>query len=137
LLEDPRAVIRNVKKLLKPGGYIQWDEMRTSKAHILRAEEGVDTRAMETLMTESLRPFNEWVTKLAEILKEEGFEEAERFEYPVNPIFARAFFDMYLVTGEEMALTDYGGTEKGRRISQLVPQMYKEPCMGAVICTPI
>ncbi|MCJ1381958.1 hypothetical protein MMC17_005070 [Xylographa soralifera] len=46
---DPILLIENLRKLLKPGGYLQWDEVDAIGCYIRAAESGMATPALEAL----------------------------------------------------------------------------------------
>ncbi|KAI9871737.1 MAG: hypothetical protein M1830_002509 [Pleopsidium flavum] len=51
VIKDNNAlpVINNLRKLLKPGGYLQWDEVDTVGTYIESADPSVSTTAIESL----------------------------------------------------------------------------------------
>jgi len=77
---DPRPIIRNMMKLLKPGGYLQWDELDLSGSHLERGSgNDVEAPAAETALKRVQGVgVTHWSANLAAILTEEGFEQAER-----------------------------------------------------------
>ncbi|MCJ1432519.1 hypothetical protein MMC27_001876 [Xylographa pallens] len=46
---DPVRLIENLRKLLKPGGYLQWDEVDAIGSYIRAADSGMATPALEAL----------------------------------------------------------------------------------------
>lgn len=128
---DPRPIIRNLKRLLRPKGRLQWDELNVSKSLILRAEEGIEAPVMEAKL-EFLEKMGKWVAELAKCMEECGFEGSKLWEVPEREDLAKAFFDNHLAKDEEMA-------EKSLDREMLLEQnrvMCEESRCGVVLCTP-
>ncbi|KAI2625530.1 hypothetical protein GGS21DRAFT_306761 [Xylaria nigripes] len=79
--EDPRPVLRNLLKLLKPGGHLQWAEIDLTSRYIETTGPDVPTKALEavrsfiTLKGTLLLPT--WPKDLEEIFQTEGLEDIE------------------------------------------------------------
>ncbi|KAL9631339.1 MAG: hypothetical protein Q9164_005948 [Protoblastenia rupestris] len=133
--EDSDPVLRQLLRLLKPGGYLQWDELDVSGSFILRAEEGVEAPVMEGMLG-ALRQKAKWVDRLAERAEECGFVEGKMWRIVEKEELARAFFDNHLVKDEEMAGSMLNGKMEGERLLGAVERMFEESKKGVVLCTP-
>ena len=74
---DLLAVIRNPKKLLKPGGYLQWEEMDVGSTVVATAgDDSVGTWRAMVMMVGLMKGKDgiECVAKLPGVLEEEGSE---------------------------------------------------------------
>ncbi|KAF2791437.1 UMTA methyltransferase family protein, partial [Melanomma pulvis-pyrius CBS 109.77] len=107
---DPRVIIRNLMKLLKPGGYLQWDELDLSGSHLERGSSsagGSDVpapaaeRALKRVQGVSV---NHWAANLPAILEEEGMVRADKDVYIIPPPWAKMFSDMHLMMENELPM---------------------------------
>lgn len=77
---DPVPIIRDVARLLRLGGYIQWDDLNYPDTHVAKANP-----AKETLAFDRLREFvcsnglHDWVLNLPSLLEQNGFSGAKLF----------------------------------------------------------
>ena len=133
--EDPRPIIRNLLRMLKPGGYLQWDELDVEHSFLLRADAGAEAPAMDQMLS-ILTQRGKWVSRLPQSLEDCGFEDARLWNFEERESLAKAFFDNNLAKDEEMAENALKGTEEGERLLHMVTGMYKESMGGVVICTP-
>lgn len=62
-VEYARRVVEQLAKLLKPGGWVQWDKLDVGGSFVLRAEEGVEAPVMEETVRVS-GGFGEWVWQI-------------------------------------------------------------------------
>ncbi|KAM5458158.1 hypothetical protein MaudCBS49596_000070 [Microsporum audouinii] len=135
---DPRPIIQNVYKMLKPGGYIQWDDLNYPDTHVRR------TSAAPTPAFDSLREFvysdgrHDWVLELPEILNSQGFEDAKQFNYVDRPDLTKANGDQHLLTMEEFATTlaAAGSRQASEKIFNLIGEVYQESLVGAALSMP-
>ncbi|KAI0593877.1 hypothetical protein F4775DRAFT_606957 [Biscogniauxia sp. FL1348] len=90
---SPRPVINHIKKLLKPGGYVQWDELDPIN-HYDVVTPGSETGApymKATFQRVTEKADWSWIATLSEALKEEGFEEPVQMCYRPSPETMRAW----------------------------------------------
>lgn len=133
--EDPRPVIRSLMRLLRPGGWLQWDEIDVASSFVLRASRGAETPVMDGLVG-ALRGKGGWVGDLMMLMRECGLEEGKMWAVEEKEELARAFFDNHLAKDEEMAARNLGGGEEGKNVKERIDTMYEESKAGVVICTP-
>ncbi|KAJ5883738.1 methyltransferase domain-containing protein [Penicillium subrubescens] len=137
--QDPRPIIRNLRRLLKPGGYLQWDELDTVHMSIKKVEAGLPTPALEQLRDWSwAEGRHDWTVRLADFLAEEGFEETATDFVGDGLELARAFNEQHLLTAEEFAegLMKLGESEAAAKYFGIVEEAYTESLAGAALCVP-
>lgn len=132
---DPAPIVENLIKLLKPGGWLQWDDLDVAQSYILHAELGVEAPTMATML-KTLQQMGQWVGDLADVMKQSGLQEAKIWRYEEREDLVKAFFDNNLAKDEEMAENALRDTEDGRKLLNCVLKMYEESVAGVVICTP-
>ncbi|KAI0868434.1 hypothetical protein GGS24DRAFT_482398 [Hypoxylon argillaceum] len=136
---DPRPIIRNLKKLLKPGGYLQWDELDTVNLTVKKADPALLTPALDALRDWShAGGRHDWTIRLDDFCAEEGLVDTKIEHYGDPPELARAFNDQHLLTAEEFAagLAKHGKVEEASRYSRLIQEGYSESVSGAALCVP-
>ncbi|RYP61548.1 hypothetical protein DL769_007648 [Monosporascus sp. CRB-8-3] len=77
--EDPAPVLRNLTKLLKPGGYLQWCEIDLESQHVETISPDVPTDCLQAVqeltVLENTRLFPKWVRRLKETFEVEGLQD--------------------------------------------------------------
>jgi len=132
-------VIRNLYKLLKPGGYLQWDELDCVNMHVKKVDPSVSAPALEGLRKKSYADGRfDWTLKLPEFPAEEGFEDAKMDYFGDPDELIRAFNEQHLMTMElfAMKLVRTEMKEAGEEILRLVREGYPESTKGAALCIP-
>ncbi|KAL9111988.1 MAG: hypothetical protein Q9227_003608 [Pyrenula ochraceoflavens] len=133
------AVVRNFLKMLKPGGYVQWDEVDIVNMHVAKIEDEVQAPALERLreMTYA-NGRHDWTLDIAKYLECEGFDTVRREFYGNKTEMLRAFGEQHLLTQEEFAsrLMRDGANDKALEYYNLVGDGYKETLNGAALCVP-
>jgi len=71
---DPTPLLQNFHKLLKPGGWLQWDELDLSHTEIFGAELGLKVDAVTRMDSIMKSRESQWVVKLPESMRKCGFE---------------------------------------------------------------
>ncbi|KAK6858404.1 hypothetical protein PG995_006103 [Apiospora arundinis] len=81
IVDDPAPVLRNLIKMLKPGGYIQWGEVNVPSMRIETATSGLETTCLQSLWDETIPPGSrmrpEWAKALPETFAREGLLNVE------------------------------------------------------------
>ncbi|KAF2233445.1 hypothetical protein EV356DRAFT_503496 [Viridothelium virens] len=136
-LATARRVVSGLLKLLKPGGWLQWDELDVARSFLLRADPAAEAPAptMERFLS-VLKQKGKWVERLVEVMEETGMQEARLWRYEERKDLAKQFFENNLMKDEEMANGALRGTEEGRRLGDTVEKMWDESREGVVVCTP-
>ena len=136
---DPRPIIQNLIKMLKPGGYLQWDDLNFPGANIKVADASLETPALS-----ELREFlysqgrNDWTLQLADIFQEEGLYDAVLYHFENRKELFKANCEQHLLTMEEFAsrLASIGKKDEAARIYKLVQDAYVECQKGAALSMP-
>lgn len=136
---DPRPIIRNLFKMLKPGGYLQWDDLNCPDTHVKTIDGSIQTPALQELRDMMYsRGRNDWPLQLDAILSEEEFQDARLYHFGDSLELARANGEQHLLTMEEFAsrLTRADKTDEASKIYQLIQAVYKECLKGAALSMP-
>lgn len=136
---DPRPIIRNLVKILKPSGYLQWDEPNYSDTHVKNVNKSLQTPALQELRDIlDYRDRNDWQLQLDVIANKEGFEDARLYHFGDRLDMTKANNELILVGFEELAsrLDRADTKEEASKIYQLLQAAYKECLKGAAICIP-
>lgn len=136
---DPNPVFQRFRSLLKPGGWLQWEDLDTTRMHVKRASPDVVSPSLDAIIDMSHSGGrHDWLVKLPEMLSKQGFVEAsiEEFDDPVE--LCRAFNDQHLMTMEEFAegLAKAGKQGPSEKVLEVVRNGYHESTKGAAICYP-
>lgn len=126
---DPVPIIQNAYRMLKPGGYIQWDDLNYPDTHVSKANPGADTPAFDRLL-QFVRSNgrHDWVLSLPGILERNGFTDARLDHFGDRTELAMAHGDQHLMTMEEFAgsLQQKGMLEEAQNIHQLIADCCQE-----------
>lgn len=136
---EPGPVLARLLKLLKPGGYLQWDELNTADISIKRADPDMKTPALDRL--EKMFHFDgrmDWPLHLARAMRAAGFETATTGRYADKPGTQRAFHEQHLMAMEEYAvgLQKDGKQEAADECFDAIKQARVESMQGAGISIP-
>ncbi|KAF3806819.1 hypothetical protein GCG54_00007068 [Colletotrichum gloeosporioides] len=137
--QDPRPVIRNLAKLLKPGGRLQWDELDTVNVSVKKVDPAMPTPGLDQLRDWTRAGGrHDWTVQLADFVAEEGFVDAKTDFVGDGPELARAFNDQHLLTAEEFAegLAKLGNAESAAKYFRIVEDAHGEAVSGAALCVP-
>lgn len=137
--KNPRSIIRNLHKMLKPGGYLQWDELDCVNMCIKKVDPGLQAPALEQLREWSWADGrHDWTTQLPRFFAEEGFHDSKIDYVGDSPELTRAFNEQHLLTAEEFAegLVKLGKPEAAAKYFRLVQEAYEESIAGAALCVP-
>ena len=136
---DPRPILRNLMKLLKPGGYLQWEDFNCPDTSVRFMQGALYTPALhkiKKLVYSQGR--NNWAVELAETFKEEGLLDAKTYHYGDRLELVKANSDQHLLTFEEFAsnLEHAGQKAEADVIYKLIKDAHKESLRGAALCMP-
>ncbi|KAI4209737.1 MAG: hypothetical protein LQ351_007333 [Letrouitia transgressa] len=137
-IEDVRRVLRQALRLVKKGGWVQWDELAVGESYVFNATTagggggrgGGEDGEIEN-MVKFLQTMGGWVGQIGSVMEDEGMEQVSVKRLEEKKELVRAFFDNHLAKDEEMALRsgDKEGLERVRRLAE-------EGTKGKAICTP-
>ncbi|KAF4633301.1 hypothetical protein G7Y89_g4820 [Cudoniella acicularis] len=142
--DNIETLARNLQWLLKPGGWLQWEELWPAGCYLLHGDENQLAKrpVMENKISELATSLPSWVLSLSEILTENGFQDVEKEDYRDPPKLARAYFDMGLSEDEEIAEVTFGGRGggKARGAMEQIESLWKESKEGtgtALLCPKV
>lgn len=137
LPDNPAPFVKRLFKLLKPGGYVQWDELDCINMHVRKADPSIATPALEEFHKIWTGRFD-WTVALDETLMKHGFADATLEHFGDDSLLARAFADCNLMAVDEVAgaMMRAGKEDAGKRILGLVSQAHQENAQGAGLSTP-
>ncbi|KAI0875226.1 hypothetical protein GGS24DRAFT_515798 [Hypoxylon argillaceum] len=135
---SPKPVIQHIKMLLKPGGYLQWDELDPFNHYdVVTPKPDISAPSMTaTFQTIANLADWSWIAKLPETMLEEGFQEAAQHAHGSNPEMFKVWTHMDLCSAEELSLHWSGpDDENGKAWRHLIPKAEEESDepTGAVI----
>ncbi|PYI04641.1 S-adenosyl-L-methionine-dependent methyltransferase [Aspergillus sclerotiicarbonarius CBS 121057] len=135
---DPLPIIRKVARMLKPGGWIQWDEFSLRGLRIVKARPGVKSAALESLgRFWEANGRQDWVEHLPDSLAKEGFTRTQITYYSPLQEYLRGEDEAMIMTCEETAhtLASKGQVEAARDLVQLAHEASLEISAGAALAT--
>ncbi|KAI1189307.1 hypothetical protein F5B17DRAFT_450215 [Nemania serpens] len=128
---NPRPALKNLTKLLKPGGYLQWDEVDTMGCSIKTAP-GVTAENLEALFSQ-LKGRDTWKYSLTDIMDKNGYSGSLLYTYEYGLNMARLWNDVYVSTWKEFAESVLKTPEVSR---ELELKGMQEARNGAAIMVP-
>ena len=136
---DIRNVIRKLLRMLKPNGFIQWDELDYPGTHVRTSKDSLQTPALHKLREVVYsRGRNDWTLRLPEDFAEEGLLNTTIHHFQDPPDMARANSEQHLLTMEEfassLATTDHKG--EATEILKLIQDGAHEVSSGAALSMP-
>ena len=136
---DPLVVIRRFMALLKPGGWLQWEDLDPMRSCVVRARPDVSSPGLDAIvaMSDSGGRHN-WVSQLAELMSQAGLLDIQRDKFDDPAPLVRAFNDQHLMTMTEFAtgLVRAGKAEAAKNVLEMIKKGYGESVDGAAICYP-
>lgn len=151
---NPARILANVAQLLKPGGYLQWEEHYTADAKVIHGSEwkippagefpGVDRlcRLMSEQLntsdgTKQLLGSRDWLATLDRTIQDDGFEDVRRIVYPDAPVMGIFWNDVYVSSVEEFALQMLRvDPVLGRELQEMIGRVETEKRQGAWLSNP-
>ncbi|CAG8979354.1 hypothetical protein HYALB_00002480 [Hymenoscyphus albidus] len=135
----PEGVIRNLLRMLKLEGYLQWDELDCVNMRVKKVDPAIQTPALDQLVKMSYANgrYN-WTLELPKLMTEEGFLDVTMEHFDDKPELVRAFNEQHLLTMEEFALKllKMGKEDAAGKFFELIKDAYQEAVAGAAFCIP-
>ncbi|PQE27514.1 UMTA methyltransferase family protein [Rutstroemia sp. NJR-2017a BBW] len=101
---DPTPLLRNIMKLLKPGGHFQWEELNYIEAEVKTVNASADISALDRFKDMIVsRGRNDWTVKLADFATKEGFGDANMYYFDDKLELIPAHMENYLMVMSEFA----------------------------------
>ena len=136
---DPREVLTKLAKMLKPGGYLQWDDLNYPDTYVRTINKNLETPALDELRELVYsRGRNDWTLELAEIASEQGFEDAKLYHFEDRIELAKANGEQHLLTMEEFAirLVSVDKKTEAMELQQLLGRAQEDSLDGAALSMP-
>lgn len=151
---QPARILANVAQLLKPGGYLQWEEHYTADAKVVIGSAwehpaagefpGVDRlcRLMSDPLTtldgsKPLLGLRDWLVTLDRTMEDGGFEDVRRIVYSDAPAMGMFWNDVYVSSVEEFAQQMLRvDPALGRELQEMIERIEKEKRQGAWLSNP-
>lgn len=128
---DPLPAIRNIALLLKPHGYLQWEEMDLTQTLIATPDDSITADAvtrMDSLMkTHGART---WVPQIPAMLEKSGFHDVQRFDVQPDMALLKFSTDMHVLAWAEIAANQPEGSERRERFTRIIEEVREETAKG-------
>ncbi|KAK5137530.1 hypothetical protein LTR08_008510 [Meristemomyces frigidus] len=138
--DDPRPLLQNLLRMLKPGGWLQWDEWDVLNRHFTKThpdapQENIDKLEAEFLVMRRHTPQPSWPPRLDEHLLMSGMENVA-MEKRLSPLSHLPFMhDLTMLVFQELIdLAERKGTidaERTKLLRQLLGGAIRESRQGA------
>ncbi|KAI9035643.1 uncharacterized protein KD926_003154 [Aspergillus affinis] len=128
---DPRPILVNLRKLLRPGGYLQWDEVDTIGCSI-KTVPGISASNLDALFSQ-LKGHDTWKYELTRTMDENGYTDSTLYTYEYGLGMARFWSDLYVSTWKEFAENALKTPEASRKLER---SAMVETLNGASIMVP-
>ncbi|KAL8943729.1 MAG: hypothetical protein Q9211_000878 [Gyalolechia sp. 1 TL-2023] len=127
---DPMPVIRNIAMLLKPNGYLQWEEMNAAQYVIAPPNDTTKTEALHCMNDWMMAQGQSiWVPRVAETLNANGFHNAQRYDVGLDMSLLKYHTTVHVSVWAEIA----SGLPEGKRkeeFSRTVSKVQEEVKQG-------
>jgi hypothetical protein len=152
---QPGRVLANVAQLLKPGGYLQWEEHYTADARVVHgsdwdkvppADEFPGVQRLCRLMADPLSTSDgsklllgsrDWLASLERTMDNQGFEEVRKRVYSDVAVMGMFWNDVYVASVEEFALQMLEVDPRlGKELQEMVERVEREKRQGAWLSNP-
>lgn len=74
---DSASVIRNLYRLLRPGGFLQWDEVDSAGLYIEKTDPSVKKLFKSFALPQGAKRADKWKTDLVRALDDHGFHQSK------------------------------------------------------------
>lgn len=130
--KDPSTVVQHLGMLLKPGGYLQWEELDVTQTRIEAVEEDASTAAME-MMVNMMRGKAGigWVLDLPAFLEKGGFGEVTTRKVMPNIALLRSYSMSHLLSWVEIAHNLKEGSQERQGVETMMKGVAAEIGQGA------
>lgn len=137
--DNVQPLVQNVMKLLKPGGWMQWDELDWQRPSVKDAagQGGHENSALAKigqLMKE--RASHDWVVNMDEMLMKSGFENVQRHSILNDKKMWKFATDLTIVLWEEI-LAGLKGSQQFGSYEKVVRGMSAEAGKGMALDLPM
>ena len=137
--QDLPGIIKKFHAMLKPGGYLQWDDLNSIDIHIRKVEPDLETPALDQLKEMCYsNSRHDWVLEIPSRMAEIGFTNTSMHHYTDPPEFNKVVTEQRLMTMEEFAgtLNRAGKKDAANEFYKTINGAYQESVKGAALCIP-
>ncbi|APA10736.1 hypothetical protein sscle_06g055060 [Sclerotinia sclerotiorum 1980 UF-70] len=136
---NPLPLIRNLRKMLKPGGYLQWDEVDQMGKQIVKVSKETRSDGINKMfrvdIPEGVKGSDDWQRDLSSMLASEGFNSVQRYQFDPPATTVRYWHDMYSLAWDEFLTNTLG--PKAQQALVVADEGSHEARNGAAISMPI
>lgn len=134
---DPTQILNHCLKLLKRGGYLQWDEYDPHDAEVISVSELVPKKALQSMteIAKTTKPVK-WVSSLPDTFQRHGLEVITVDRRHESRSQIRLFQEMHFVLSEEFAtnfLDKKGPPGSGDKLRSQTQTAYEELQQGSCV----
>ncbi|KAI9678377.1 MAG: hypothetical protein M1822_008023 [Bathelium mastoideum] len=136
---DLHPVVQKLYAMLKPGGYLQWDDLNNIDMHVRKVDSALETPALEQLREVCYsNGKHDWILDIPRSMAENGFKDVDMYHFTDRLELARAVNDQHLMTMEEFVgtLSKAGEKDAVNAFRKVISGVYQESLQGAVLCIP-
>ncbi|KAF2798692.1 UMTA methyltransferase family protein-like protein [Melanomma pulvis-pyrius CBS 109.77] len=129
---NPRPILASLHRLLKPGGYIQWDEADSVNWSVKSVHHSVETKAVRDLF-QQLCGTHDWKQNMVQTINQSGFHNTFLHRVEYSKSMARLWSDVYMSTWDEFAKVVLNAPEDSQDLSTHAMDQIRD---GSAICCP-
>jgi len=125
--------------MLKPGGYLQWDELDLVNIGVEKVDSTVPSPALdEMVIISKANGRYDWTLDIKKVMEEEGFQDVSSDPIGNPPELVRPFNELHLMSMEEIgrSFARRGQHEMASKLYQLIEDAYQEATSGATLNFP-
>ncbi|XDG01416.1 hypothetical protein ABKA04_001031 [Annulohypoxylon sp. FPYF3050] len=132
--EEIPLVLDHLIQMLKPGGYLQWDEPDVASFRVEKTNPENNASALEELFPltvsqdERLKPH--WVPSIGDLFSERGLQDVESDVRDPPPSLALPMHECSMMIPTAIARQTYN-TEVAQKLSSLMPKIVEETKEGS------
>ncbi|PYI11097.1 S-adenosyl-L-methionine-dependent methyltransferase [Aspergillus sclerotiicarbonarius CBS 121057] len=135
LLDDEiETALRNVFKLLKPGGYLQWADVDVHSLRIEKVNQESSTAALEKIVeitrSADRRLIPHWIPELPTLFEKTGFKDIKSDTRDASGYMGYTFHECVLMV-HGMIVQNSRNDEVAQRLRIAFPEALKETYQGA------
>ncbi|CAD6582664.1 MAG: hypothetical protein ASARMPREDX12_000999 [Alectoria sarmentosa] len=145
--ENPVPLLKNVMAMLKPGGYVQWDEMDVGSLNPSFPDKSRPCPHYDALHTQSTAFFDarnltyRWVSELDKFFKQQGLDVLSYTRLPIHDDLAKPWTEMQLMATWDVnekvlvpaALKDPSASPSAKEWRQMYGKVVEEVNQGMSI----
>ncbi|MCJ1285830.1 hypothetical protein MMC26_005171 [Xylographa opegraphella] len=129
---DPVPAVKNLAKLLKPNGYLQWDEIDLSRTTVKAVDNSVKVEAMTKMdILMKGRGTQNWILNLPETLNGNGFHDAKLHRFAPQDAWLKLQTDIHMLSWTEINSNMPDGDARKAELAEMIADVYDESKQGA------